>query len=84
MKYVIPYGNSTDALQIALMALNLKRGDEVIVPTFNYIAIGEVFYLLKLVPILVDIMPDEFNINLEEVKKSYWPKNKSNCSSSFN
>jgi UDP-2-acetamido-2-deoxy-ribo-hexuluronate aminotransferase len=76
VKYVIPCGNGTDALQIALMALNLQPGDEVVIPAFNYIATAEVISLLKLVPILVDVMPDDFNINLEEVRNAIGPKTK--------
>lgn len=63
--YVIGCGNGTDALQIALMALDLKPGEEVIVPSFTYIATVEVITLLGLVPVLVDVYPDTFNINVE-------------------
>lgn len=58
---VIPCANGTDALQIALMALNLQPGDEVIVPTFTYVATAEVIGLLGLVPVMVDVDPDTFN-----------------------
>ncbi len=68
VKYVIPCANGTDALQISLMALNLKPGDEVLVPAFTYVATAEVIGLLNLVPILVDVMPGDFSINLEQVK----------------
>ena len=61
-KKVIPCGNGTDALQIALMALDLEPGDEVIVPAFTYIATAEVIGLLNLKPVLVDVDPDTFNI----------------------
>lgn len=60
---VIPCGNGTDALQIAMMALGLKPGDEVIVPAFTYVATAEVIALLGLVPIWVDVDPATFNIN---------------------
>lgn len=61
--HVIPCGNGTDALQIALMALDLKPGDEVIVPAFTYIAAVEVIALLGLTPVLVDVSAKTFNIN---------------------
>ena len=54
-KHVIPVGNGTDALQIALMALGLKPGDEVITPTFTFIATAEVVALLGLTPVVVDV-----------------------------
>jgi UDP-2-acetamido-2-deoxy-ribo-hexuluronate aminotransferase len=75
-KYVIPCANGTDALQIALMALDLKPGDEVIVPAFTYAATAEVIALLNLVPVLVDVESDDFSINLEQVKKSITSKTK--------
>ncbi len=59
---VIPCANGTDALQIALMGLGLKPGDEVIVPTFTYVATAEVIGLLQLVPVMVDVDPDTFNV----------------------
>ena len=61
--YVIPCGNGTDALQIALMALELQPGDEVILPAFTYIAAAEVVALLGLTPVLVDVDPRSFNID---------------------
>lgn len=60
---VIPCGNGTDALQIALMALDLKPGDEVIVPAFTYVAAAEVVSLLGLIPVWVDVDEKTFNIN---------------------
>ncbi|RDC62005.1 DegT/DnrJ/EryC1/StrS family aminotransferase [Adhaeribacter pallidiroseus] len=60
---VIPCGNGTDALQIALMALNLPFGSEVIVPAFNYVAAMEAVALLGLVPVLADVLPDTFNLD---------------------
>ena len=62
VKHVIPCANGTDALQIALMALDLKPGDEVIVPSFTYVATAEVIGLLKLTPVLVDVNESDFNI----------------------
>lgn len=73
VKYVIPCANGTDALQIALMALDLKPGDEVIVPAFTYVATAEVIGLLGFKPIMVDVDLDNFNIsfkNLENVVSS--------------
>jgi len=75
-KFVIPCANGTDALQIALMALNLQPGDEVIVPAFTYVATAEVIALLHLVPVLVDVHADDFRINLEKVEKAFTPKTK--------
>jgi dTDP-4-amino-4,6-dideoxygalactose transaminase len=76
VKHVIPCANGTDALQIALMSLGLKPGDEVIVPSFTYVATAEVIALLGLIPIMVDVMPDDFSIDLEQVKKSINSKTK--------
>jgi UDP-2-acetamido-2-deoxy-ribo-hexuluronate aminotransferase len=72
--HVITCGNGTDALQIALMAFGFKRGDEVIVPAFTYIATLEVIELLGLKPVLVDVDPDNFFISLEGVKDAITPK----------
>jgi len=76
VKHVIPVGNGTEALQIALMALGLKPGDEVITPTFTFIATAEVVALLGLTPVVVDVDFDTFNISLESVKKAITPKTK--------
>lgn len=76
VKHVIPVGNGTDALQIALMALGLKPGDEVITPTFTFIATAEVVALLGLTPVLVDVEYDTFNISIESLKKAITPKTK--------
>ncbi len=76
IKHVIPVGNGTDALQIALMALGLKPGDEVITPTFTFIATAEVVALLGLTPLLVDVDSDTFNISIEAVEKAITPKTK--------
>jgi UDP-2-acetamido-2-deoxy-ribo-hexuluronate aminotransferase len=76
VKHVIPVGNGTDALQIALMALGLKPGDEVITPTFTFIATAEVVALLGLTPVVVDVDFDTFNISLDSVRKAITPKTK--------
>ncbi|NCA79809.1 MAG: DegT/DnrJ/EryC1/StrS family aminotransferase [Sphingobacteriia bacterium] len=76
VKHVIPVGNGTDALQIALMGLGLKRGDEVITPTFTFIATAEVVALLGLTPVVVDVDFETFNIDIEAVKKAITPKTK--------
>lgn len=76
VKHVIPVGNGTDALQIALMALDLKPGDEVITPTFTFIATAEVVALLGLTPVVVDVDFDTFNIDIEAVKRAITPKTK--------
>lgn len=73
---VITCGNGTDALQIAMMALNLKAGDEVIVPAFTYVATAEVIGLLGLTPIMIDVDPKTFNINGELVKQALSNKTK--------
>lgn len=76
VKHVIPVGNGTDALQIALMALDLKAGDEVITPTFTFIATAEVVALLGLTPVVVDVDFDTFNISVESIKKAITPRTK--------
>lgn len=73
---VIPCGNGTDALQIALMALGLKPGDEVITSNFTFAATVEVIGLLNLKPVLVDVYPDTFNINVEEIEQAITSKTK--------
>ena len=72
--HVIPCANGTDALQIALMALNLQPGDEVIVPAFTYVATAEVIALLRLVPVMVDVHKDNFNINTDLLDTALTPK----------
>ena len=67
--YVIPCGNGTDALQVALMALNLQPGDEVITTPFSFIASIEVIKLLRLVPVLVDVDPATFNMDPSHLEK---------------
>jgi len=76
VKHVIPVGNGTDALQIALMALGLKPGDEVITPTFTFIATAEVVALLGLTPVVVDVDKDTFNISIDSIKKAITSKTK--------
>ncbi len=76
VKHVIPCGNGTDALQVAMMALGLKPGDEVITTSFTFIATAEVIALLGLTPVLVDVEPDTFNIDPEAIKKAITPKTK--------
>ncbi|MFT6335260.1 MAG: dTDP-4-amino-4,6-dideoxygalactose transaminase [Halioglobus sp.] len=75
-KEVIPCANGTDALQIAMMALELKPGDEVIVPAFTYVATAEVVALLGLTPVMVDVDPDSFNITPEIVLAAITSKTK--------
>ena len=75
-KHVITCGNGTDALQIALMALGLKPGDEVIVPAFTYVASAEVIGLLGLTPVMVDVDPDTFNVTIENIEKAISPRTK--------
>jgi len=76
VKHVIPVGNGTDALQIALMSLGLVPGDEVITPTFTFIATAEVVALLGLTPVLVDVDPGTFNISIDSLRKAITPKTK--------
>lgn len=76
VKHVIPCANGTDALQIALMALNLKQGDEVITANFTFAATVEAIAFLGLVPVLVDVHPDTFNIDIKETEKAITPKTK--------
>ena len=75
-KHVIPVANGTEALQIALMALGLKPGDEVITPTFTFIATAEVVALLGLTPVVVDVEWGTMNISVEAVRKAITPKTK--------
>lgn len=76
VKHVIPVGNGTDALQIALMSLGLRPGDEVITPTFTFIATAEVVALLGLTPVVVDVDPDTFCMSVEAVERAITPKTK--------
>jgi len=74
--HVIPCANGTDALQIAMMALDLKPGDEIITPSFTYIATTEVVALLGLKPVFVDVDPITFCMDIESLKKAITPKSK--------
>ncbi|MHA6279559.1 DegT/DnrJ/EryC1/StrS family aminotransferase [Salinimicrobium sp. CAU 1759] len=76
VKHVIPCANGTDALQIAMMGLGLKPGDEVITADFTFAATVEVIALLQLTPVLVDVEPDTFNIDPEAIKRAITPKTK--------
>jgi len=76
VKHVIPCANGTDALQVSMMALNLKPGDEVITTSFTFIATAEVIALLQLTPVLVDVDPDTFNIDLKAIERAITPKTK--------
>lgn len=76
VKNVIPCANGTDALQIAMMGLGLKRGDEVITADFTYVATAEVIALLGLTPVLVDVHPDTFDIDVKAIEKAITPKTK--------
>ncbi len=76
VKHVIPCGNGTDALQIAMMGLGLQPGDEVITADFTFAATVEVIALLQLTPVLVDVDPVSFNIDPEAIKKAITPKTK--------
>jgi UDP-2-acetamido-2-deoxy-ribo-hexuluronate aminotransferase len=76
VKHVISCANGTDALQIAMMALDLKPGDEVIVPVFTYVATAEVLGLLGLIPVMIDVDPQTFCIDVNEVKAKISTKTK--------
>ncbi|MCF6296865.1 MAG: DegT/DnrJ/EryC1/StrS family aminotransferase [Flavobacteriaceae bacterium] len=76
VKHVIPCANGTDALQIAMMALGLELGDEVITADFTFAATVEVIALLKLTPVLIDVEKDTFNIDIEALKKAITPNTK--------
>jgi len=76
VRHVIPCANGTDALQIAMMALDLQPGDEVIVPAFTYVATAEVIALLQLKPVMIDVDPDTFNVTAELIEKAITPQTK--------
>ncbi|HET8754310.1 MAG TPA: DegT/DnrJ/EryC1/StrS family aminotransferase, partial [Salinimicrobium sp.] len=76
VKHVIPCANGTDALQIAMMGLGLKPGDEIITADFTFAATVEVIALLQLTPVLVDVEPDSFNIDPKAIKKAITSKTK--------
>src|SRR5208337_766160 len=76
VKHVIPCGNGTDALQVSMMALGLKPGDEVITSTFTFVATAEVIALLGLTPVLVDVDADTFCLDINAVKNAITLKTK--------
>src|SRR6478609_4175147 len=76
VKHVIPCANGTDALQIAMMGLGLKPGDEVITADFTFAATVEVIALLQLTPVLVDVDMENMNISIEAIKRAITPKTK--------
>lgn len=76
IKHVIPCANGTDALQIAMMALGLKPGDEVITADFTFVATAEVIGLLGLTPVLVDVYPGTYTLDMEAVEKAITSKTK--------
>lgn len=76
VQHVIPCANGTDALQIAMMGLGLQPGDEVITADFTFAATVEVIALLQLTPVLVDVDPVNFNIDIEAIKRAITPKTK--------
>jgi len=76
VEHVIPCANGTDALQIALMSLDLKSGDEIITPAFTYIATAEVISLLGLTPVLVDVEPDYFGLDIGQVESAITSRTK--------
>ena len=75
-KYVVPCANGTDALRIALTALDLQPDDEVIVPTFTYVAAAEAVALLRLIPVAVDVHPRTFNMDVNRIEEAISPKTK--------
>jgi dTDP-4-amino-4,6-dideoxygalactose transaminase len=74
VKHVIPCANGTDALQIAMMALNFKPGDEIITASFTYVATAEVIALLQLKPVLVDVDPETFTIDCDAIERAITPR----------
>lgn len=76
VKHVIPCANGTDALQIAMMALGLQPGDEVIVPAFTYVATAEVIGLLGLIPVMTDVDPGTMNITADLIEAAITPRTK--------
>src|SRR5688572_18746151 len=73
-KFVIPCANGTDALQIAMMALGFKAGDEVILPVHTYVATAEVIALLGITPVFIDVSEDTFNIDVSQLEKKITPR----------
>ncbi|MEO5650206.1 MAG: DegT/DnrJ/EryC1/StrS family aminotransferase [Ginsengibacter sp.] len=76
VKHVIPCANGTDALQISMMALGLEPGDEVITPSFTYVATTEVIALLRLKPVFVEVDTQTFCVDIEAIKKAITPRTK--------
>lgn len=76
VKHVIPCANGTDALQIALMAIGAKPGDEILTPSFTYVATAEVIALLNLKPVFVEVHPDTFTIDVEDARSKVTSKTK--------
>lgn len=76
VQHVIPCANGTDALQIAMMALGLEPGDEIITPSFTYIATTEVIALLRLKPVFVDVDPQTFCIDASKIRAAITPRTK--------
>src|SRR3954469_8786342 len=76
VKHVIPCANGTDALQIAMMALDLKPGDEVITPSFTYVATTEVIALLQLTPVFVEVDTATFCLDTQAVRNAITSKTK--------
>ncbi len=76
VKHVIPCANGTDALQIAMMALGLQPGDEVITPSFTYVATTEVIALLQLTPVFVEVDPETFCIDSQAIRRAITAKTK--------
>src|ERR1700749_3118865 len=74
IKHVIPCANGTDALQISMMALNLQPGDEVITPSFTYVATTEVIALLRLKPVFVEVDPKTFCIDPAAIERAITPR----------
>lgn len=74
VKHVIPCANGTDALQIAIMALGLDQGDEIIVPSFTYVATAEAIALLGYIPVMIDVDPKTFNLNPAQFESVITPK----------
>ena len=76
VKHVIPCANGTDALQIALMACDLQPGDEVITPSYTYIATAEVIALLNLKPVFIEVNENNFTLDVDQLEKVITPKTK--------
>src|SRR4028118_1561634 len=76
VRNVIPCANGTDALQVAMMALELEPGDEVIVPAFTYVATAEVIALLRLTPVMVEVDENTFNVTAGIIEKAVTPRTK--------